>query len=101
MISQPPLGSIVTRVKEVIANLSKKKRNHIKSTAELNQLIAFCNRRTTLGKNSNQNQDMSSGASLTSNRIPIISTLLNDLDFGDPRTITAKDDQKVFYKYCD
>eukprot|EP01036_Dinobryon_divergens_P029707 gene29707-38838_t len=39
---------------------------------------------------------MSGNTATSGSRVPIISALLDDLDFGDPRTITNKEDQKLF-----
>ena len=103
MISPPPLGSIICRVKELITAVSKKKKSHItKATTEIENLLKFCDKDTfekgllsTDREIYKQYLGMSGNTATSGSRVPIISALLDDLDFGDPRSITNKEDQKV------
>lgn len=100
MISPPPLGSIVCRVKELVTAVSKKKKSQItKAATEIENLLKFCDKKKFekgLDKDFHKQYLVMSGNTAASgSRVPIISALLDDLDFGDPRTITNKEDQKV------
>lgn len=102
MISPPPLASIVVRVKELVTtSLSKKKKNHIKGVTEIENLLKYCERKdfenliSSDSEFQSNKREMSGSTAMNSNRVPFISTLLDDLDFSDPRTISNKDDQKV------
>jgi len=102
MISRPPLGSIVGRINHLINSLSKKKKTHVKSIVELEQLLKLCNpwsEQNEEQKKGTASLNMSIINTMNSNRVPIISALLDDLDFSDPRTISNKDDQKVIIFY--
>jgi hypothetical protein len=95
-----PLQTITGRIKTLITSLTKK--NFNKSLIEVNLLLKISTMYSEEHiKNSNnfiQNMNMNSNEtnnSIISNRSPIISALLDELDFRDLRNIGGKDEQKV------
>ena len=81
------LQTLTGRIKILISSLTKK--NYNKSLIEINQLLNY----SKIYFSSDMN--MISSSEININRVPIISALLDELDFRDIRNISSKDEQKV------
>ena len=82
------LQTLTGRIKILIASLTKK--NFNKSLTEINQLLNYSYIYFS-------DKNMISSSEININRVPIITALLDELDFRDIRNISSKDEQKVLY----